>query len=339
MEKLRIAIDAMGGDYAPAYEVAGAILALRETNNRFQIDLFGDETKLKSELKKHNTSGLSIEIHHAESVIDMNDSPVAAIKQKSNSSLALAMKSLKDGVTKAVINAGNTGGTTAAATLILGRIPGVSRPTIAAPLPTKGGTILLTDVGSVVDCRAKFLFEFGLMCEIYVEKVFKREKPRIALLNIGTEEGKGNELTREAYEKFKKFEKEINFIGSIEAKDILNFKSDVIVCDGFVGNSLLKFAEGFVGTLKERFKNYKDESFLNKILMVVAQFPLKKVFGDLNYEDVGGVPLLGVNGVVIIGHGRSTPKAIKNMILRGEEAAMQNLPQIIEETIKRYSNE
>ncbi len=339
MKKLRIAIDAMGGDHAPVNEVSGAILSLRETNNRFQIDLFGDETLIKAEIKKQNAEKLSIEVHHTKSVIDMNDSPVTAIKQKSDSSLSHAMMSLKNGETNAVINTGNTGATTAAAILILGRIPGVSRPTIAAPLPTSFGPVLLTDIGSVVDCRAQFLVEFALMAGIYSERIFKRTRPRIALLNIGSEEGKGNELAKETFERLKKIGNEINFIGNIESKDILKFKADVIVCDGFVGNSILKFAEGMVSVLKERFKNYAEKNFINKLLMGVAQFPLKKVFGDLNYEDVGGVPLLGVNGVVIIGHGRSSPKAIKNMILRAEETSLQNLPKIIEETLSRYQNE
>ncbi len=323
----------MGGDFAPAYEVQGAIECLRQTNNRFHVIIVGDEAKINTELAKHETSGLNFSIVHAPDVIDMHDSPVVSIKTKPNSSLVKGITMHKEGQADAFVSPGNTGAVTAASTLILGRIPGVSRPTIAAIFPSENGPTLIVDAGAVSDCKPHFLFEFGVMGSIYAEYIFKKKNPKIGLLNIGEEESKGNELAKEAFKLISERKGKMNFVGNIEGRDILKGEVDVVMCDGFVGNVLLKFAESVPGYLKFQFKKFAGQSIINKLMIGVLRGSLKEIFRDMDYTEFGGIPLLGVNGVTIIGHGSSPPKAIKNMLLRAEEVVDQKINQHIQERL------
>ena len=332
--KLRIAVDAMGGDFAPINEVKGAVQVLRETGNRFEVVLVGRERDVRVELDKAHAEGLSLSVVPAEEVIDMHDSPVTAIKQKPNSSLVVGIMLHKEKNVDAFVSAGNTGAVTAASTLLLGRIPGVSRPTIAAIFPSETGPTLIVDAGAVTDCKPHFLYEFGIMGSIYSEYVFRKKNPRVGLLNVGEEESKGDELTKEAYARFKAGHDKINFIGNIEGRDVLRGKADVVVCDGFVGNVLLKFAESVPSFLKVKFRNYADRGPVQKLLMGLLRNPLREIFKEFDYQEFGGVPLLGVNGVTIIGHGSSTPKAIKNMILRAEEMVNKKINNHIEQSLR-----
>jgi phosphate acyltransferase len=337
--KLRIAIDAMGGDFAPRNEVQGAVEVLRQTGNRFEVVLVGREEAIRSELAKTDTDGLSLSVVPASDVIDMYDSPVVALKQKPDSSLVVGVMLLKENKVDAFVSAGNTGAVTAASTLLLGRIRGVSRPTVAAIFPSETGPTLIVDAGAVTDCKPHFLFEFGVMGSIYSEYVFKKKNPRVGLLNVGEEESKGDELTKEAYAKFIAGKNRVNFIGNIEGRDILQGKADVVVCDGFLGNVLLKFAESVPSFLKVKFKDYAAEGPLQKVLMGLLRNPLRKIFKDFDYQEFGGVPLLGVNGVTIIGHGSSTPKAMRNMILRAEEMVNKKINFHIEQSLRDNSSE
>jgi glycerol-3-phosphate acyltransferase PlsX len=329
----------MGGDFAPANEVLGAVAALRETGNRFEIVLIGKEDAVRSEIAKANGGDLPLSVVPANDVIDMHDSPVVALKQKPNSSLVVGIMLHKERKVDAFVSTGNTGAVTAASTLFLGRIPGVSRPTIAAIFPSETGPTLIVDAGAVTDCKPHFLYEFGVMGSIYSEYMFGKKNPRVGLLNVGEEETKGDELAKEAYAKFIAGKSKINFIGNIEGRDILKGKADVAVCDGFLGNVLLKFAESVPTFLKVKFRDYAAEGPLQKLLMGGLRNPLRKIFKDFDYQEFGGVPLLGVNGVTIIGHGSSTPKAIKNMILRAEEMVKRRINFHIEQSLRENKSE
>lgn len=333
-QQLRIVLDAMGGDFAPAYEVQGAIECLRQCENRLHIILVGDEPKIRLELQKHSAEGLNFSVVHAPDVIDMHDSPVVAIKTKPNSSLVKGITMHKEGLAEAFVSPGNTGAVTAASTLILGRIPGVSRPSVAAIFPSEKGPVLVVDAGAVSDCKPHFLFEFGVMGSLYSEYVFKKKNPRVGLLNIGEEESKGNELAKDAYKFISERKGKLNFVGNIEGRDILKGNVDVVMCDGFVGNVLLKFAESVPGYLKFQFKKFAAQGFVNKLMIGMLRGSLKEIFRDMDYTEFGGIPLLGVNGVTIIGHGSSPPKAIKNMIFRAEEVVNQKINQQIQESLK-----
>jgi len=265
----------------------------------------------------------------------MNDAPVSALKQKPDSSLVVGVTLHRDKKADAFVSAGNTGAVTAASTLLLGRISGVSRPTIGAIFPSESGPALIVDAGAVTDCKPHFLLEFGVMGSIYSEYMLGKKTPRVGLLNIGEEESKGDDRTKETFALFQKNVHRVNFIGNIEGRDILGGKADVVVCDGFLGNVLLKFAESVPSFLKTKFRSYAEQGILKKIMMGVLRNPLRTIFKDFDYQEFGGVPLLGVNGVTIIGHGKSTPKAIKNMILRAEEMVNKRINHHIEQSLRK----
>jgi phosphate acyltransferase len=334
-QPIRIALDAMGGDFAPVSEVQGAVSALRAGGNRFHVVLVGNEEAIRAELAKTDSSGLSLSIVPASDVITMHDSPVAALKQKPNSSLVVGMTLHKEGKADAFVSAGNTGAVTAASTLILGRVQGVSRPTIGAVFPSQNGPTLVVDAGAVSDCKPHFLFEFGVMGSLYAELVLRKKNPRVGLLNIGEEASKGNEQAHEAYKIFMEKKSAVNFIGNIEGRDVLKGTADVVVCDGFTGNILLKFGESVPSYLKFQFKQYAEQAWWKKLLMGVMRRPLRTVFKDMDYQEFGGVPLLGVNGVTIIGHGGSTPKAVMNMLFRAEEAVNGRINERIREALQK----
>lgn len=331
----------MGGDFAPTNAVAGALDALRESEGRFSIVLVGQEDLVNKELRKPVNhigalqGGGSCSISNATDVIEMNDSPTAALKTKRDSSIAVGLTMHKDNTVDAFVSAGNTGAVMSASTLILGRVRGVGRPTIGALVPTAKDPCLLLDAGANVDCRPRHLFEFGVMGSIYVNAMLGRGNPKVALLSIGEEDSKGNEATFGALPMFRK--SKLNFVGNVEGRDVLRGDVDVVVCDGFVGNILLKFGESVPEFFKAKFRTFAARSFVNKLTTMVARNGMRTVMKELDYQEHGGVPLLGVNGVSIIGHGRSTPKAIKNMVYRAEEMVRRQVSTLIQNTMLEYS--
>lgn len=335
---MKIAVDAMGGDFAPREIVTGAISAARTAKRRFEIILVGDEEKIKRELSFHfRLDELALSIKHASQQVEMDDSPAEAIRRKKDSSIAVAMELHKNGEVDAVVSAGNTGAVLGSALLKLRKIKGVIRPAICSILPTGKGANLLIDVGTNVDCKPKQLLQFGIMGSVFIKKLLNIKNPKIGLLNIGEEKSKGNELVQKAYELFE--QSPINFVGNIEGRNILQDDADVIVCDGFVGNTLLKFAESinavYTTNLRRRIGKRLQYKF-GAYLMKPAFRRLKKTF---DYAEYGGVPLLGVNGVVIIGHGGSSSKAICNAIFEAEKVIIENVNENIEQELVRIENE
>jgi glycerol-3-phosphate acyltransferase PlsX len=334
-KKIKIAVDAMGGDYAPEKVIEGAIMALRESNNRFEIVFVGDEKKIKNELRKYDTIGLNYSIVDAPQVIGMDDIPTVALRRKKNSSIVVGMKLHSDGEVDAFASAGNTGAVLTAATFILGRIEGISRPTIGSVFPTESGRkSIMLDVGANVDCKPNHLFEFAIMGSIYSSEILGQKNPKVALLNIGEESTKGGDVVLQAYQLLS--ESKLNFVGNVEGRDILLGKADVIVCDGFVGNIVLKFAESVLGVLKRKLRNYAMRNIFRRLTFGLLARGLRKALKEFDYQEYGGVPFLGVNGVAIIGHGSSTAVAIKNMIYRAEETVYRKINQKIKEALKTY---
>lgn len=321
----------MGGDHAPENVVAGAIEALRETHNRFEILFVGSEHAVKKELTRYQQNGLSYHIIDAPQVIDMHDAAIAAVKHKKDSSINIGVTLHKEGKADAFVSAGHSGAVMSTSTVILGRVEGVGRPTIGAFFPSEKGIILILDAGANVDCKPRHLYEFGVMGSIYINKMLGVENPSIGLLNIGEESSKGNDVAIEAYKLLK--ESKLNFVGNLEGRDILKGKAHVVVCDGFVGNIVIKFAESVPAFFKDRLREYFKKNLWMQFIGLSMTKTLRSAFRSLDYEEHGGVPVLGVNGVSIIGHGKSTPKAIKNMILRAEEMVQKKIHYHIKEAL------
>jgi glycerol-3-phosphate acyltransferase PlsX len=334
-KKCRIVVDAMGGDYAPQNIVEGAIQAA-EVNSNIELYLVGRENEIFKVLSSNNLSFKKENIIHASEVIDMGDSPTVSIKTKPGSSLVVGAKLVKENKADALVSAGNTGAMMAVSTLIIGRIPGVSRPTIGTFMPNETGVLTLFDIGASVDSKPQHLLEYAIMGTIFTEEIYGIENPRVGILSVGEEESKGNEVTVEAAKLIRKTN--LNFVGNVEGRDILKGTVHVVVCDGFVGNILLKFGEGVLSYLKHKFKVYAGKNIFNKIKVGFIKTALKEILKDFDYQEYGGVPLLGVNGISIIGHGSSTAKAIKNMVLRAEEMYRKNLIQKITASLEKYSN-
>lgn len=325
----------MGGDFAPRNTVLGAVEALN-TNPNFELLLVGDKDKILKELKNLSLSFDESKIVHAAQVIEMHDSPTGSLKSKPDSSIVVGAKLVKEKKAHAFVSAGNTGAMMAASTLITGRIKGVSRPTIGATFPTvDGGICNVYDVGASVDSKAEHLFEYAVMSTIFVREMQGNTNPTVGLLSVGEEEEKGSEVSKVAYKLLKN--SKINFVGNVEGRDVLNGAVDIVICDGFVGNILLKFAESVIGFLKGRVKKYADISFGNKFKALASKPALKGALGGLDYQEYGGVPLLGINGISIIGHGSSSPLAIKNMVLRAKEMFDKDLVRKIEVSLNSFS--
>jgi phosphate acyltransferase len=331
MDTITISIDAMGGDNAPVSEVAGAVETIRE-HEAINIILAGDKDVIQAELVKFRYDPERIKVHHAPDIIEMHESPTEAIRKKPDSSLVQGLKLVKNKEADAFISAGNTGAVMTASLFTLGRIANVSRPTIGSEFPTEKGITIVFDVGANVDCKPLHLLQFAVMGSVYANHIHNIENPTIGLLSVGEEKEKGDLLTFETHELLEK--SGLNFIGNVEGRDVLKGSVNVIICDGFVGNVILKFAEGVLGFLKAKFKDYADRSIMNKIKVGMAYGTLKNIMKDFDYQEYGGVPLLGVNGISLIGHGRSSPKAIKTMLLKAEHMARAGINKIIEEKIK-----
>lgn len=332
--KCRIIVDAMGGDFAPRNVVLGAAQAVKDINN-IDLYLIGKSDEIKRILAQENISFDIEKIIHAGQVIEMGDSPTSALKLKPDSSLVRGAEQVRDHKADAFISAGNTGAMMAASTLIMGRIPGVGRPTIGAEMPNVNGVCYLYDVGAGKDAKAQHLLEYAVMATIYAKEMGAINNPSVGILSMGEEEGKGNEISEAALKLLKN--SKLNFIGNVEGRDILTGRVDVIVCDGFVGNIILKFGEAVPGLLKHLLAGTAKKNFLDKIKIGLTKGTLKKALSVMDYQEHGGVPLLGVKGISIIGHGSSTPRAIRNMIFKAKIMYEKNLPGKIENSIKQYS--
>ena len=303
---MKIGIDILGGDFAPDANISGAILAQKKLKGNATIVLIGDENQIKQDLEARGVEQSLFEIVHAPDVITMHDHPTRAIPQKPNSSISVGFDLLASKKIDAFASTGNTGAMLVGAIYKINTIPGIIRPCITSVLPTfNGGSSVLLDVGSNADCKPDVLYQFAVLGALYAKNVYGIENPRVALLNIGEEETKGNLLTIAVHKMLSESE-EVNFIGNIEGRDIFLGKADVIVCDGFTGNIVLKQAEGIYYIMKKRA--IQDE-----------------YFDRFNYENYGGTPILGVKGNVIIGHGISNDKAVMNMILHSYEVAKSGL--------------
>ena len=327
----KIAIDVMGGDHAPDEIIKGCVKAAKDISCK--LVLVGQEDIIKQKLSAYTYDESKIDIVHADEVITMEDSPVTAIRQKKQSSMVVGLKLLKEKQVDGFISAGSTGALLTGATLIVGRIPGVDRPALAPIIPTKLGYSLLIDCGANVDAKPSYLVQFARMGTVYMQQCLKVNNPKVGLVNIGTEEEKGNQLTKEAYKLLSEDQK-INFYGNVEARDITEGKVDILVCDGFVGNVILKFMEGFgkwiLSMLKEQFmKNLKTK--LAALLLKKGIYAIKDQF---NYSTKGGAPFLGVNGLVVKTHGSSKEDEIYSTIMQ-TEGFIDN--QLVEKIINNFN--
>ncbi|MDD4237705.1 MAG: phosphate acyltransferase PlsX [Desulfotomaculaceae bacterium] len=327
---MKIAVDAMGGDFAPGEIVKGALLAAREYKQA--IILVGDEDKIRAELGD-SAPGDLISIVHAPEVVNMGEHPAVAVRRKKNSSIVRATQLVKEGEASALVSAGSTGAAMASALLGLGRIKGIDRPAIAGVLPSEKGYTVLLDVGANVDCKPQNLLQFSVMGYLYAKRVLGVANPRVGLLSNGEEETKGSELTLAAYPLLQSAG--INFVGNVEGRDIFRGTVDVVVCDGFIGNIVLKSAEGIAGSLYKILREEINKSWLAKIGIVMAIKALLSFKKRIDYAEYGGAPLLGVNGVSIICHGSSTANAVKNGIRVAMESVDNHLVDAILDNISQ----
>jgi len=327
---MKIALDAMGGDRSPSVEVEGAILAAREYNA--EIILVGDERLLRAEMERHGATSALLSIEHASQRVEMHESPSSVLRKKRDSSIIVATTLVREGKASAVVSAGHTGATMAASLFTLGTIKGVERPAIATILPTLQGEAIMLDVGANVDCKPRHLFQFAIMGHAYAMKVLKKESPRIGLLSIGEEDTKGNILTKETFKHLKN--SPLNFIGNVEGRDVYAGNADVIVCDGFIGNVALKISEGVAETIGKLLAREIERSILGKVGYLLLKPAFRSFKKKVDYAEYGGAPLLGVNGVCIICHGRSSSKAIKNAIAMAIEMSELQTIHVVQKDIE-----
>jgi glycerol-3-phosphate acyltransferase PlsX len=328
-----IAVDAMGGDHAPKSEVEGALRAVRSLD--VQVILVGREDVVRRELDHHGAwQTLPIKVQHASEVITMDDNAAKAMRTKRDSSIRVCARLVKEGLAQGLVSVGNTGAAMATSKMVLGVVSGVDRPALATPFPTvKGKPTLLVDAGANVDCSPEMLAQFAIMGEIYSRVIFKTSKPRVGILSIGEEEHKGNDLTKAATPLFKLLP--INFVGNVEGRNIFDGSVDVVVCDGFVGNVVLKVSEGLSEAIRHMLKDSLSATITGQIGAVFSRSAFLDFKKRTDYSEYGGAPLLGVKGVSIIGHGRSNANAIKNAIRVAAEFAEGNVNRRIAEELSR----
>src|SRR6202046_687274 len=326
-----IAVDAMGGDDAPKAEVEGAIRAARSLG--IKVILVGKQEVVRGELRKHDdVQDLPLQVQHASEQVTMEDS-VKAMRQKRDSSIHVAARLVRDGLADGVVSAGNTGAVMATAKMVQGMLPGVDRPALASAFPTvKGTPVVVVDVGANVDCSPRMLAQFAVMGDIYSRIIFRTHRPRVGLLSIGEEEHKGNELTRNATPLLKALP--IHFIGNVEGRDIYAGETDVIVCDGFIGNVALKVSEGLVEMVYKMLRESLEAPITRKIGSLLARAAFKEFKKRVDYSEYGGAPLLGVKGVCIVTHGRPNANAIKNAIRVAAEFAEGRINERIEAELR-----
>ncbi len=330
MNKVRIAVDANGGDNAPDMVIDACLLALEEEQN-IELVLFGkvDELELKLKDKKYDQSRMSFV--DAREVIENCESPVLAIRRKKDSSIVKGLRSVKTGDTDAFVSAGSTGAVLAGGTLIVGRIKGIERPALGSFIPTTNGVTLLMDVGANVDSKPRFLHQFAKMGSVYYNSYMGTEKPTIGLINVGSEDEKGNQLAKDTFALLKE-DKDLNFIGNIEGRDIAFGEANVVIADGFVGNVILKHTEGLASMLLKQIKTAMTSTWYAKIGALLVKGPLKKMLKSFDYKEYGGAPLLGLEGLVVKAHGSSDARAFKNAILQCKTFSEEK----VNDKIKQY---
>jgi phosphate acyltransferase len=325
---MRIVVDAMGSDTYPAPDVAGSVLAAREWGD--EIILVGDTPQINVELAKHDTAGIKIEVVHADEMIEMTDKPSEVAKRKTNSSMHIGMGLVKEGKADAFVTAGNTGAALAIATLHLKRIRGASRATLTAVFRNPVGYTIMSDFGANAECKPEWLVEFAIMANIFAKQALDIKEPRVALLSNGEEEGKGNELVHETLPLMQN-QKQFKFVGNMEPKDVLRGETDIIIHDGFTGNIMGKTIEAAASMVNQLIRNEIGASVFTKLGGALALPAFRRARKRVDPFEIGGAPLLGVNGIVIIGHGRSNEVAIKNAIRQARQAVQGNVLQAIKD--------
>lgn len=334
---MRIAVDAMGGDLGPDEVVRGVIRAARERVDTTSLIIVGDESVIKSELARNRNVPANITVHHASQTIEMHEKPREAYRRKPDASVVVAARLVKERDADAFISIGNTGAAMAAAVFLLRPIPGIDRPAIATPIPSLKDTVVLLDAGANVDCNPNQLLEFALMGQCYSRSVLGKENPTVGLLSNGEEESKGNELTRGAHKLMK--EHLVGFKGNVEGRDVFRGKVDVAVCDGFSGNIVLKTGEGVAEMVLSMVKTELTRHRWMKLVLLPLRKGIRGLRSKVDYREFGGAPLLGVNGVCIIGHGRSDAHAIVNAIRAAESAVRNSLVRQIEEAAAKRKDD
>jgi glycerol-3-phosphate acyltransferase PlsX len=327
---MKIALDAMGGDHAPAVTVEGAVKAVNDSHG-LSVVLVGDKTEVAGELRKRKYPSSAISIKHASQVVAMDEAPLTALRRKKDSSIRIAVELVKSGEADAMVSAGNSGVVMATALLRLGKLHGVDRPAIAAVMPTLKGLFVLIDAGANVDCKAIHLYQFAIMGQAYAKSVFNIKTPKVGLLGIGEEDAKGNELTRKAFQLLKNAG--IDFVGNIEGKNIFMGDVDVVVCDGFVGNIALKISEGLAEAMRKMLRKEISGKTAGKLGYVLMKDAFRRFKKRTDYSEYGGAPLLGISKPCIISHGRSTAKAIKNAVKIAGEFYSKGVLEIISEEL------
>ncbi|MFL6584624.1 MAG: phosphate acyltransferase PlsX [Chthoniobacterales bacterium] len=331
---MKIALDAMGGDFGPPNTIPGAAMALREYSQIDKLFLVGDSQQIESELKKQNCSDSRVEIVHTTEVVSMSDRAVEAVRRKKDSSISRAVDLVKHNQADAVVSAGHTGAAVAACAIKLRTLPGIDRPGIAAVLPTETNVFVLIDAGANIDARPEHLLGYAIMGSVYSRHVLGYPNPSVGLISLGEEDVKGTDLTKEVFKMLKKTN--LNFVGNIEGRHLFEDPVEVVVCDGFVGNVILKTSESIAVAIFRWLKHELTRTPIRKLGALVVKPAFKQIADRTNYEYYGGSPLLGVNGICIIAHGASTPLAVKNAVRVAAESIEQQVnPHIVEE-IRRF---
>jgi len=332
---MRIALDAMGGDFGPPNQGPGAVMAPRKYRHTNRSQLVGDSEKIEAELKKHGCNDGRIEIFHTTQVVDMSDRAVEAVRRKKDSSISRAVDLVKRDKADAVVSAGHTGAAVAASAIKLRTLPGIDRPGIAAVLPTETNVFVLIDAGANIDARPEHLLQYAFMGTVYSRHVLGYKNPTVGLVSLGEEDVKGNEMTKEVFKMLKA--SSLNFVGNIEGRHLFEDPVEVVVCDGFVGNVILKTCESISVAIFTWLKHELARTPMRKVGALFARDAFNTIKGKTNYEEYGGSPLLGVDGICIIAHGASTPLAVKNALRVAAESIEQQVnPHIVEE-IRRYN--
>ena len=326
----RIGIDAMGGDYGPSEVAAGTVLAFREMPGRFRVTLVGNEAEIHRALKHRHADGLPIDVVHASEHIEMAEKAAVAVRRKSQSSIGVLTQLHKEGKLDAIFSAGNTGAMVATALLGLGRLEPVTRPALAAFMPNPGGGTVVLDVGANAECKAGYLVQFAHMGSVYARYLLGRDNPRVGLLSIGEEDTKGNSLVLEALPLMRRSQ-HLNFIGNVEGRDVFNGNCDVVVTDGFTGNVVLKTAESVAGLMAHKVKEVLHNDVLARLGALFMLPALRRLKAEVDWEEYGAAPLLGVNGVCFIGHGSSKSKAFRS--------AIRTLTRFVEHRVNEHIRE
>ncbi|MCX5667942.1 MAG: phosphate acyltransferase PlsX [Candidatus Omnitrophica bacterium] len=329
---MKIVLDAMGGDNAPMVEVEGAIQAAQEFDH--EIILVGDETRIKKEMEKHNFSSPKIIFKHASEVIGMGEQAAISVRRKRDSSIVVGLDLLKKGQADAFVSAGNTGAVVCAAALSLRLLPGIERPGIAIVIPTLSGSSLMIDVGANIAAKPIHLLQYGIMADAFSRFILGKSNPTVGLLSVGEEETKGTDFVKETHTLL--IESKLNFLGNIEGRDVYKGTTDIILCDGFVGNIVLKISESLASNIMLLLKQEIKSNFIATLGAILSGSAFHEVKRKIDYSEHGGAPLLGVDGICIIAHGSSTPKAIKNAIRQAAEFVKQDINKHIIEELESY---